>query len=262
VSAAGNPWLLSGSASTGTPGAAATPSLICLPHLGGNAAVFGWFAARLAPEVRVLPVQLPGHGSRSGERALTSIDEIADALILGLREELRGPTVLYGHSFGALVAFELARRLVAGLGHPPAHLVVGACRAPDAPLDRPQLHGSPDADVLDYLRSMDGTPPSLVDDADLRALVLPSVRADLEAWETYRFVPAAPLSMPITALAGRADRSVEAAELRGWAPHTGGGFGLRTVEGGHFFLRDARTEVAAILRELTLGAVTERAVPA
>lgn len=260
MSATGNPWLLSGSGSTEASGT--SPALVCLPHLGGNAAVFGWFAVRLEPDVRVLAVQLPGHGARSGERPLTSIDEIADALVLNLRDELRGPSILYGHSFGALVAFEVARRLSAGLGRPPEHLVVGACRAPDVPLDRPQLHAAPDADVLDYLRSMDGTPTELVDDAGVRALLLPAVRADLEAWETYRFVPGQPLSVPVTAIAGRTDTSVEAAELRGWGRHTSGPFQFKTVDGGHFFLRDARAEVAAILGELAVSVQGAQGVPA
>jgi surfactin synthase thioesterase subunit len=246
VSPAGNPWLLSGPGSRDA--GRTSPALICVPHLGGNAAVFGWFAARLAPEVRVLPVQLPGHGARSAERPLTSIDALADALVLNLREELGGPSILYGHSFGALVAFEVARRLSSGFGRPPDHLVVGACRAPDVELDRPQRHAAPDRDMVDYLRSMDGTPDSLVDDPAVRALVLPAVRADLEAWETYRFIPGSSLSVPITAVAGRTDRSVEHADIRGWGRQTSGPFRFLSVDGGHFFLRDARMELAEILR--------------
>jgi medium-chain acyl-[acyl-carrier-protein] hydrolase len=258
VSAVANPWFLSGPRASDGPRSA--PALICLPHLGGNAAAYGWYAAKLAPDVRVLAVQLPGHGTRASERPLTSIGDIADALSTGLRDELRAPYVLYGHSFGALVAFEVARLAASGLGQPPDHLVVGACRAPDAPLDRPFLHAAPDADVLDYLRSMDGTPAELVDDAAVRASMLRAVRADLEAWETYRFVPgAAALAVPVTAIAGTADPSVEAAEVRAWRGHTTGPFRFVTVEGGHFFVRDARHELLAVLRDIALAT---RGVPA
>jgi surfactin synthase thioesterase subunit len=249
VSAARNPWLLSGAT---TQDDTAAPALLCIPHLGGNAAVFGWWSMRLAPGVRVLPVQLPGRGSRSAERPLRSIAEIAEALALNVAPELRGTYALYGHSLGAIIAFEFARVMDA-LGRPPEHLFVGACRAPDAPLDRPFLHDAPDDALLDYLRGMDGTPDALIADAGLRATVLDAVRADLEAWETYRFVEGGRLASPITAIAGADDRSVSAAEMRGWGRHSDGGFRLATVPGGHFFLRDARDEVLGIVASAMPG---------
>jgi medium-chain acyl-[acyl-carrier-protein] hydrolase len=132
--------LLSGALDSADP--AAAPALVCIPHLGGNAALFGWWASRLATDVRVLPVQLPGRGSRGAERPLRSIAEIVDALALNVGPELGVRYALYGHSLGALVAFEFARLMGEELGRPPEHLFVGACRAPDAPLDRPFLHGS------------------------------------------------------------------------------------------------------------------------
>ena len=245
MTAARNPWLLSGPASPEH--ASAAPALVCIPHLGGNAAVFGWWSTRLAPGVRVLPVQLPGRGSHAAERPLRSIPEIVDAMALAIAPELAGPYALYGHSLGALVAFEFARLMGAGFGRPPGHLFLGACRAPDVPLDRPFLHDAPDAFILDYLEAMDGTPDALMADADLRAAVLPAVRADLEAWETYRFVDSGPIAAPITAISGTADRSVRAPEMRGWARQTTGAFRQVTVVGGHFFIRDARDEVLAVV---------------
>lgn len=252
MSAATNPWLLSGAAGPGD--ATSAPALVCIPHLGGNAAVFGWWSMRLAPGVRVLPVQLPGRGARSAEPPLRSIAEIADALALHVAPELRGSYVLYGHSLGAVIAFEFAR-LMGELGRPPEHLIVGACRAPDAALDRPFLHAAPDADILDYLRGMDGTPDALIADASLRSGVLRAVRADLEAWETYRFVERPPLAIPITAIAGAADASVAPVEMRGWSRHTTGTFRFATVDGGHFFLRDARDEVLALVSSALPGRV-------
>jgi surfactin synthase thioesterase subunit len=171
---------------------------------------------------------------------------VADALALNVAPELRGRYAVYGHSLGAMIGFEFAR-LMAHLGRPPDHLFVGACRPPDAALDRPFLHDAPDDAILGYLRDMDGTPDTLIADASLRTSVLAAVRADLEAWETYRFVESGPIAVPITAIAGTTDRSESPAEMRGWARHTSGAFRLATVPGGHFFLRDARDEALAII---------------
>lgn len=241
MTAARNPWLLSSPASPDDAGR--TPALVCIPHLGGNAAVFGWLSTRLAPGVRVLPVQLPGRGSHAAERPLASVPEIVDAMAIAIAPELAGPYALYGHSLGALLAFEFARLMGGGLGRPPEHLFVGACRAPDVALDRPFLHDAPDTAILEYLSAMDGTPDALIADAELRAAVLPAVRADLEAWETYRFVSSGPIAVPITAIAGSSDPSLRPADMRGWARQTSGVFRLITVPGGHFFIRDAREEI-------------------
>lgn len=251
MSARGNPWLL---ADAGQP--ASTPALVCIPHVGGNAAAFGSWQGRLGSGVRVLAVQLPGHGARAAERPLTSIPEIAEALAVHLEPELHTPYAIYGHSLGAIVGYELAR-LLGGFGRAPGHLFVGACRPPDAPLDRPALHDASDDRIVEYLASLNGTADALVADPAVRALVLPGVRADLEAWETYRHVAGAPIPVSITAIAGADDPSPTPGDMRGWASCTSRAFQLATVPGGHFFLRDCRDAVLDLI-----GLAFRPAVPA
>ena len=241
MSARANPWLL------GDPGAASTPALICIPHAGGNAAAFASWTGRLGPGVRVLAVQLPGHGARAAERPLTSIPDIVDELVLGIARDLPETFAMYGHSFGALVGYEVARLMSGSLGRAPIQLVVGACRPPDALLDRPPLHAASDDRIVEYLASMSGTADELTADPAVRALVLPGVRADLEALETYRHVPGAPVRVPITAIAGADDASLRPAEMRGWAHHTASPFRLATVPGSHFFLRTSRAAVLDVI---------------
>ena len=240
-----NPWLLGGA--TGGAGLGSR-ALVCLPHLAGNAAAFGAWAGRLAPDIRVLAVQLPGRGPRQAEPPLRSIPELVDGMALALGPDLRSPYALYGHSFGALVAFELARLMAQSLGRPPEHLFVGACRPPDSPLGRAFIHDGPDEAILEYVRGMGGTPDALLAVEELRAAALPVVRADLEALETYRFAPGQPIAVPITAFGGADDPSVPSPELRGWARHTSRAFRLVTVPGGHFFLRDAADQVLETIR--------------
>jgi len=157
-----------------------------------------------------------------------------------------GPFALFGHSLGALVGFEVAHRLRArGLGGP-VHLWVSASSPPHAPSRRPAVHARPDGEVVARMREWGGTPRTVLEDREMMELVLPVVRADLAAAETYA-MPAgrAPLACPVTALGGDGDRTVD--DLEGWRCHAGAGFSLRTFPGGHMYVSG---EAAAVCREI------------
>lgn len=226
------------------------PRLVCLPYAGGSASYWFPLSAALGPAVDVVAVQYPGRQDRRAEPPLTDLHRLADEVAAVL--PAGPPTVLFGHSMGAAVAFEVARRQERD-GDRPAHLVVSGRRAPGPARPEEDVHTRGEAALLAELDTLGGPGLDLLADPEMRELVLPAVRADYTAVETYGCEPGPPLRCPVTALVGDADPKVTVAEAGDWAAHTTGPFDLRVLPGGHFFLADHAPAVTTLLRTLTAG---------
>ncbi|MEE1943113.1 alpha/beta fold hydrolase [Streptomyces sp. TRM 70361] len=208
--------------------------LLCLPHAGGSASYFYPVSQRLAPRVETLAVQYPGRQDRRNEPCLETVQDLADQIVEVLGPWQDKPLALFGHSLGATVAFEVALRMEAR-GTRPAALIASGRRAPSAPRDE-RVHLRNDEGLLEEIRRLDGTQSQLLEDDEIRRMVLPSIRADYKAAETYRYEPGPPLSTPLYALTGDADPKATTDEVRTWADHTTGRFEMTVYPGGHFYL--------------------------
>ncbi|MFJ4186379.1 thioesterase II family protein [Kitasatospora sp. NPDC089509] len=215
----------------------ATHRLVCFPHAGGSASFFhGW--ARHLPEYEIHAVCYPGRAARLDEAPATDLHrlagDIADTL-QSLPDER--PMAFLGHSMGAVVAYETARRLQAA-GRPVVHLYASGARAPhlahpDGGSDTTDMD---DEAIADALVSLGGTDAELLSDPDLRELVLPYVCGDFRMFDAYRHRPGPLLACPVTAIAGDADPQVGRAHAAAWAAVTEGSFHHHTVPGDHFYL--------------------------
>lgn len=232
------------------PGPGARLRLFCFPYGGAGASLYRGWSAALPATVAVCPVQLPGRENRLTEPSFRRLQPLIQALADGLTPYLDLPFALFGHSMGALVSFELAREL-RRRGRFPACLLVSSFRAPHLPDPDPPIYHLPDAEFIQELADLGGTPPEVLENAELMELVLPRLRADLEVCDTYSYVPEAPLACPITALGGVDDQEVRPEELEGWREHTSGAFRLRLFSGDHFYLHDAGSALQqAVVEEL------------
>ncbi len=213
--------------------------LFCFPYAGGSASVFRDWQADIGPAIDIWPVRLRGRESRIFEPPLTSVGELVTSIAAEILPCIDGPFAFFGYSFGALLAFETARALRTA-GAAPDHLVVAALKAPHLPVRRKPIHSLPDNDFAGELRKFRGTPDAVLRDPELMSLVLPGIRADFCAYETYVHEPHGPLECPMTAMGGIRDASVSLDELEAWRDHTSGPFGIRMFPGDHFFLHSAR----------------------
>ncbi|MBP2707754.1 thioesterase [Microbispora sp. RL4-1S] len=222
--------------------------LYCLPHAGGAASAFrGW--QRRLPGVAVQPVQPPGRESRHREepyrRMEPLVSDLADVVLTDVELSAAGRRyALYGHSLGALVAFELVREIRRRGGPEPVHLFVSGSDAPHLTYeDGPEVAKMGRAELVALLRALGGTPEWLLDDPEALDMVLPAVQADFTVKETYAYRDEPPLEVPITALPGDADPRVSGAKVAGWWAQTSRGFTLHPIQGGHFavFEQVART---------------------
>jgi medium-chain acyl-[acyl-carrier-protein] hydrolase len=221
------------------PRPSATLRLFCFPHAGGGAAAYRGWPDLISPCIEVVAVRLPGRESRFTERRYRRMPAVVAALCTALRPQLELPFAFFGHSLGALVAYETACRLQE-LGAPsPVHLFAAGCPAPQVPAPKPLLHDLPAGRLVERLCEYGGMPAEALEQRDLLYALLPTIRDDFEIGETYRPGRLTPLRCPVTALGGHADRSVTTADLSAWRHTTSGRFATTVLPGGHFFVNGA-----------------------
>lgn len=230
-----------------TPNPDARRRLVCFPYAGGGAGLFRGWPERMGPEVELWAAQLPGREARRNEPAESSVMVLARALAAALAVAAGPPWVFFGYSMGALLAFETTREL-RRLGVPgPESLVVAACEAPHLERTKPHTYALPDAQFRRELARLAGTPPELLANDELMALMLPTLRADFAACQTYVGDVDQPLACPIVAIAGAADAEVVVAAMQPWQVHTAAAFSLHTVPGDHFFIHTEAEALCALL---------------
>lgn len=232
--------------------------LFCIPYSGASAAVYARWPFLVPTAIAVHPVELPGRGTRADEPFDTDPHRLADRLAeeLADRHRLEDPAVpyaLFGHSLGALVAYELAHALIRRGAGSPRLLVASGTSAPAMRDDRDWRRPRSDSELIADLRAMGGTPEEVIASPELMEMVLPVLRADFLMCGAYAFRPREPLPCPIRVLGGEQD-DVPGDALEGWRRETAGGFGLSLFPGGHFFIQAHQGAVLdRITRDLTTG---------
>ncbi|MFE3761196.1 thioesterase II family protein [Streptomyces sp. NPDC059104] len=219
--------------------------LICFPHAGGAAGGYRQWSLDAPWDVEVYGVQYPGRGDRFGEPAATDMESLLDDIVPALTRAGAGDgpasTVLFGHSMGAAVAYEAARRL-AVTGSPPAALVVSGQPAPSRTRGG-DLHRAADGEFLAELRRLGGTASEVMGNSTLLDALLPAIRSDYRLIETYRPLPGGTLGIPLTVLYADDDPEVTADEAVAWGGVTTGSCAVEVFTGGHFYLETRRATV-------------------
>ncbi len=228
------------------PAPSGAPRLVCFPHAGGSASFFFPLSKALSPSVEVLAVQYPGRQDRRAEGCIDTIADLADQISGALREWTDHPIFLFGHSMGAIIAFEAARRLEQAGGPAPTGLFASGRRAPSR-YRVENVHQHDDDGIVRELQLLSGTDSRLLGDGELLRMILPAVRGDYKAIETYRCDDRATVDCPVTVLTGDVDPRTTIQEACAWREHTTGTFDLRVFSGGHFFLTAHQAEIIKMI---------------
>lgn len=229
--------------------AALRSRLVCFPFAGGSTYTYQSWIRWLPPDVDVVGVELPGRGPRIAVSPVTRYPELLNQLLPELSAILDGvPTVFFGHSMGALLAYGTAVRLV-DQQQLPQSLVLSSCAPPH--LRATACSSSMDDDsLIQWLRRMEGTPGEILTSSEALSMVLPVLRADLQLMESYPDGSGSVLPCPILAIGGTEDPSVSMANLQAWEQYTSASFQMENVPGGHFYFRGRESRLGEILGQV------------
>jgi medium-chain acyl-[acyl-carrier-protein] hydrolase len=210
--------------------------LFCFPHAGGGASAFHSWHAGFAPLIQVCPILLPGRERRLSEPLYTSFDPLLEALSEELRPWLDVPFAVFGHSMGALLAFEWVRKLQREGPNVPSRVFLSGRRAPDALDESDLLSPLSDAEFVDELaHRYQGLPDEFLSEPELMAVMLPILRADISVVESYHFTEGEQLNCPTMVSAGIDDATVAFDQLVGWQRHVNANLDVQIFPGGHFY---------------------------
>lgn len=231
---------------------AGTLRVYCLPHAGGSAQMFADWATHAPAWLEPVPLELPGRGRRFHEDPIGRLEPLVADLMGTVLSGTVGRFALFGHSYGALLAFELCRRLEHYHGLVAEHLFVAALRGPGFPRAGMRVSGLPDEAFREHLRALGGTPPEVLDHEALMEMLLPVLRADFAVVDDYAFRGGQPVGCPVTAIGGLEDVRVSRQALEAWGRCCCDRFQVRMLPGGHFFPRSQRDSLLSLMAgELT-----------
>jgi medium-chain acyl-[acyl-carrier-protein] hydrolase len=214
--------------------------MFCFPYAGGGASIYRGWGSSLPGDLEVCPVQIPGRESRLREPAFDHLEPMVAAIAEALDPHLGLPFVFFGHSMGAMIAFELAR-VLRRRGRPqPLHLFVSGRRAPQLPAREEPIHALPEPEFIAKLRELNGTPEEVLQHEELMKLIIPLLRTDFSVNETYEYKEEEPLQAGISAFGGLGDEEVTREDVEAWKEHTRGRFRMRMLPGDHFFINSGK----------------------
>lgn len=248
-----NPWITSLPANPD-----AEIRLFCFPYAGGGISMFRPWSVELPQKIEVCPIQLPGRDERLHEKPFRDFSKLVDVLVQGLKPELKMPFAFFGHSMGALLAFEVARLLQKSYQITPVHLFISACPAPhlsESLLSLPNPTAS-DEEIIAQLHRFNSMPESILQKTNLILDVLPTFRADLEVFKSYNYSTIESLDCPITVFGGKQDTLVCYEHLIPWQTQTRSSFDIKMFTGNHFFLQSQRSMLLQSIAELMINHIS------
>lgn len=225
--------------------------LFVFPHAGGAAEQFSRWTRLIAPGIELSFVQYPGRSSRFREPAINSMGPMVLHLAEALQPLFDRPFAFFGHSMGALIAFELARRIEARHGGL-SRVILSGCAAPQRMQPLVRVGAMDDQQLIEFLADMGGTPAGVLAHPELLALLIPFMRSDFELFETYEFRPGPPLNTPFSLCFGSADPETEPDDAARWGELTTAGHETRWFEGNHFFLNQQAPSLTAWISSVLL----------
>ncbi len=231
------------------PNPSAELRLFCFSYAGGTPHIFRNWAERLPSWVEVCAIQLPGRGNRIFEKPYTHITPLINDLADHLEMYDDKLFACFGHSMGALLAFEWLRTLRRLKRNLPELMFFSGCVAPQIYDKEKPLYGLPDEELITELEKLGGTPSELLENAELMELVLPTLRADFELLHFYRYAPEPQFDLPFAAFGGKDDKDVDLNRLKAWHEQTKGDFSIEIFAGNHFYLHESEDELLEVINK-------------
>jgi surfactin synthase thioesterase subunit len=222
-------------------------TLLCLPFAGGNKHSLRFLKDNLPRDIAFHSLEYPGHGSRIKEQALTDIHKVVEDVYLQIKPLLNEPYAIYGHSFGAMVAYLLTKKIQNSNMPEPLHLFVSGLDAPSVTGRRQPYYLLPKEEFISKVRQLGGLPDEILNDAEMIDFFEPSLRADFQAFETYHYEHNDhPVNIPVTVMTGESE-NLKKENIMRWQTETVQDVRFFRFPGGHFFIYDYPREITDII---------------
>ncbi|WP_342026028.1 alpha/beta fold hydrolase [Cytobacillus pseudoceanisediminis] len=223
--------------------------LFCFPYAGGGSSIFRGWENGLNSDIELHSAQLPGREKRFMDTPCDSIEDILEGLLEAFKPFIGTPFALFGHSMGALIAFELGRKLNQQFGETPIHLFVSGKGAPHLDNNHPPIYNLPYEEFIQKLFTLNGTPKEVLENRELMEMYEPLLRADFKVCDTYSYQEGALLNCPITIFGGLQDTRISKKDLYDWKELVKGENRVFMLEGDHFFIHKQRDEILYHINE-------------
>lgn len=234
------------------PATSARARIFCFSYAGGNAASYMQWNNDLSPYVQVCAIQIPGRGARFNEPSITDFSILIPQIANSIAAYNDLPFFFFGHSLGALIAYEVCHHLNKNNLPLPEHLIVSAANSPSSPSTIEKIgRMDSDYDIIERLRYYGGTPEELLKNKGLMQLLMPAIKADFTLLDNYRYRrDRKSLSIPLTAMGGHDDNILSKSKVANWEIETTNEFKQHWFNGGHFYFNDDRTKLISELKLL------------
>lgn len=221
------------------PNPSAKMTVFCFPFAGGSSTTFHAWLDHLHLDAEIITVQMPARGSRLADEPCDNMGDLVESLFLNILPLISKPYLFFGHSMGSKVAFELARKLHQCELPMPVHFISSGCPAPFLPRCVDPIHALPEAEFIDCLAKLNGTPERVLRNRELMSILMPALRADFKILETYIGSNDVLLPSTITLCGGAGDKSVAQSDILAWRSLFQQSGDLHMFDGGHFFINDS-----------------------
>ncbi|MFT6835423.1 MAG: medium-chain acyl-[acyl-carrier-protein] hydrolase [Francisellaceae bacterium] len=217
--------------------------LICFPYAGGSATIYMSWVKYLPKNVELVIVQPPGRGARMFEQAFSTMASLTAELLKVFPKYTNKPYILFGHSLGSRIAFELMNQLQTSSLPLPQIFIASGSRAPHIASTKKTIHHLPDDAFIAELKHLNGTPQAVIENKELMALFLPLLRADFEIADNYCFADKAVFNCPIYVLSGKDDVDITQFHLESWGDFFNSTANMHMISGNHFFIESHKVSV-------------------
>lgn len=211
--------------------------LFCLPYAGASASIYNKWQNEFGKLIEVQPIQLPGRENRYEEKYDTNVKDLVQNISVGIEQFLDKPFAIFGHSMGAILAYELSCEIYKRYAKKLTALFVSACRCPEQMSDyKPIIHNLPDDEFFKAVQGYNGIHPEFLQSKEFIQYFIPILRNDFKTVETYTYEKKSQLECPIIAYCGINDSNILTDQVIKWQDYTSDKFSYKIFEGDHFFI--------------------------
>ncbi|WP_198263825.1 thioesterase II family protein [sulfur-oxidizing endosymbiont of Gigantopelta aegis] len=229
---------------------AARIRLFCFPYAGGGAHIYFPWQAQLPDWIEVCAIQLPGRGMRFADSPYSHHQPIVEQVFDVIKDYMDKPYAIFGHSMGALLAYELAQTIAQSALANPEHLFISGRRAMHLQSSSKAIYDLPDKELMTELRQLNGTPAEVLANQELMNLLLPVLRADFKLCDTYEYNEQyKPLNINITTFEGQQDHKAQGERMTAWKELTHGNVSSVKLAGDHFFIHSQEKQLLTLLKD-------------